>query len=1140
MLLLVSSPSESEAQYFGQNKVNYDTFEWYYLRTENLKIYHPKDSYEIAEFTAWAAEESFQQICDILEYTPENRITIVVYPSHNTFTETNVSFGIQGESTGGFTEFLKNRVVIPYEGSYEKFRHVIHHELTHAVMMRMIYGEGMGSIITGIYRMPLPLWFIEGMAEYTSRFGWGNEADMYMRDAVYNDYLPPIRGLGGYFYYKGGQSIMYYIDQRYGTRKIGELLNRVRTTRDLGRALKISIGVDQEELSKRWHKYLKKEIWPSAVNFESPSDFAEQITDHEDWYNFVNNSPALSPDGDKMVFLSNKDDYFSLYLMSTVSGKIEKRLVKGETNDLFEQLHWLRPGIDWSPDSRQITFAAKAGSQDAIYTLNVESEEITNQFTFEIQGVFSPVWSPDGKYIAFAGHKNGQSDIYIVSLKVGEKGKFWKVTDDIYSDFDPAWSPDGKTLLFTSDRGAQLNPKSDDKKIWSHNYPQVDLYAISLENETIKRLTDDEYEDRTPKWSPRENIISFVSDRAGAYNLYLMDMETGESWAITNILTGAFQPSWSNAGTVAFACFFNAGYDIYLYKNPFDPSRRVEPDLTGYQQKERSKEKVDRPMVKKGDKVKILALGKSSENPMRENERSMSFSSDDDITDKIQVDTTNVSEDIRAFEEDDVALIDASEGEPAPSDSLKEAPDRAEEEEPKHTPEAKGVRLVSGTKSGGDPEPNENPYRNYVFEPAYYNDDYAEKAKEDTVAQGPLVDEEGNLVQKKYKIKFTPDIVNATAGYSTFFGLQGMGQILFSDVLGNHLIFLTTDLYYSFENSNFSFYYYLLKNRLDYGGGAFHNVYFFNLGRIRDRNFGASFNLQYPLSRYRRFEFSTAFVNIDRDVWSDQDLDYKPRERRHFVLPEIAYVSDNTVWGYTGPMNGRRFRVGFAWSPKLQPEVKDETNIWGFDFKTLALDARQYFHVGRDYSFAIRLAGATSFGEHPQTFFMGGVNNWINRRFATGNILTDVDDVYFSSFATPLRGVPYYARRGNNYALQNTEFRFPLIRQMLFGWPLPLFFYNIRGALFLDVGAAWGGEYDTQVRDIDSPTGYRTETVDNKFRLLAENENGKQEFASLAAGYGWGFRVNMGMFLLKWDVAWEHTYDYISKPRYYVSLGTDF
>ncbi|MBS1262560.1 MAG: Protein TolB [Calditrichaeota bacterium] len=1168
-------PINASAQYFGQNKVNYRDFNWYYLQTEHFDIYYPEEYYEVAEFTGWEAEEALISIEDSWNYSLEGRIIIIVFPSHNSFQNNNVGGSTPSESTGGFTEFLKNRVVIPYQGSNEMFRHVIHHELTHAVMLRMLYGEGVQSILTGLSRLPIPLWFIEGMAEYESQFGWSNEASMYIRDAIINDYLMPIEYLQGYFIYKGGQSVLYFLEERYGPEKVGELLRKTRSRRNFNGAVKDVLGYDLEELSERWHKHLKRQIWPTAAAFEAPSDFAVQITDHEEWYNFVNTSPALSPEGDRLAMLSDKDDYLTIYLVNTVTGEIEEKLISSSGGVyLFEQLLWLRPWIDWSPDGRSLAFVGEEHGEDVLYTLDVASSRITGTYRFGLDGVFSPTWSPDGSRILFAGYADGQSDLYIA--EVGEPDSLRELTDDRFSDYDPDWGPDGR-ILFVSDRGDVLEPKQTVLELWNLSYLQNDIYAYNLASGTISRITNDEYEQRTPSFTPRNGVISYVSDRTGAYNLYLHELDTGDSRAVTDVLTGVFTPSWSSGGTVAFASFFNAGYDVYLYKNPFDPSRVKDPSLTYHQQKVRglidntadlearlkamTEMAEDAPASLPADSA---LAGKPVEPGSEQEKRLLEALGEEAAADTVAAvpadtipdaadsntppsgpaagDTLTADpapEQMSPAEADTAAHTSHSavsranrpRGRFAPSDTTVGVSEPDTTSRDTSAVEEEKVRLVSGTRER-PAEQGAGKYRDYVFYPEGWDvDERSDEKEEEQAKPDSIFDEEGKFIPRKYKLKFSPDVVSAAAGYSQFFGLQGYGQIMISDVLGNHVIFVGTDLYYNFENSNFNLYYYHLPKRWDFGGGVFHNVYFFNGLQIldshsgeprtvdvRDRNWGATGTVSYPFSRNRRLDFSLGVVNIDRDIWDWAEYDYVPFQKRHFILPSLAYVFDNTIWGWTGPVNGARYRVGLAYSPKLDDKnPRTATDVWGFDFQTVSFDARRYFHVGRDYAFAFRLAGAASFGEQAQTFFLGGVSNWINRRF-NGRIRGEINEVYFSGFATPLRGTDYYEDSGDRYLLLNNEFRFPLVRQVLFGWPLPFYFSNIRGAAFVDAGSAWYGD---------------------DFRLTEKAPNGDTRFRDLHLGFGWGFRLNLGIFLLKWDMAWKNELNRITQPRYYLSIGAD-
>ncbi len=1075
ILLFCISFSNLYAQ-FGQNKVNYEKFEWLEITTENFDIYYPEGSYNLAEFAGWTAEGSLKKIQASWNYDLLGRIIIVVYPSHNDFQNNNVGWGSPSESTGGFTEFMKNRVVIPFQGSYTVFRHVIHHELTHAVMLRMDFGEGVQSVISGISRMPIPLWFIEGLAEFESNGGWNNESDLYLRDAIINDYLMPIPYLQGYFIYKGGQSVLYYLAEQYGYEKVGELQNAIRRRRDFNTALKDVLGFDLEELSKRWHRSLKREIWPSAGNFEAPSDFAVRMTDHEKWLNFINTSPAISPDGGKIAVLSDKDDYLSIFIINTVSGKIEKKLLTGGGRlYLFEQLLWLRPWIDWSPDGNELVFIGEAGPEDAIYTIDIESGKITREIRLGMQAIFSPVWSPDSKSIVFSGQNNGQTDIYTVNLD--DPSSLKNHTNDTYSDYDPDWGENG-SILFVSERGDDLSVGAT-VDMWEHDYHKTDIYMLDPSENLITRITDDEYEDRTPNWTSKSGVISFVTDRTGVSNIYLKDLNGKAEWAITDVLTGAFTPTWSNAGTVAFASFHEGGYDVYLYKNPFDEDRKMEPKLTHFQQKERGLIKEE-----KRDKVedKVVSI----------------IPNLDDL--KI---------DIGSFMANGaIADLDTSTyNDPKPE---KDAEEDSTETDP-------GIRIISGSRS--EAPQTVSSYNKYEFYPEGWDkpNRYVEEYEE--IEQDSIFNENGEFIQRKYKVRFTPDVVGANAGYSAYFGLQGYGQLMFSDILGNHIIMMALNLNNDFENSNVGFNYLNLTGRYDYGVGAFHNAYFFDYGNFRDRNYGASASITYPLSRNKRFDLSGAFINIDRDRWDYDKWDYVQYQKRHFILPTLSYVYDNSLWGWTAPINGQRFKISFSYSPDIDNAKKDDEEFWGIDFKTLAFDARKYFHIGYDYSFAFRVSGATSWGENPQQFFLGGVSNWINRRFQGGYIRDNIDEIYFSSFATPLRGSNYYDRFGSTYFLSNNEFRFPLIRQMLLGWPLPMFFYNIRGAVFCDIGAAW----------------------DNmEFSGITTTANNETVFDDIAMGYGWGARFDLGIFLVKWDMAWKHELYRVHKPTYFVSLGTDF
>jgi Tol biopolymer transport system component len=559
------APSAKGQDYFGKNKVQYKNFHWSYIQSDHFDVYFSQDGQHIAEFTIAAAESSYAQISKLFRYQLINRVPFVVYNSHNDFQQTNVVSEYLEEGIGGVTELFKNRVVLPYEGDYKKFRHVIHHELVHAVINDMFYGGSIQSIIANNITLQLPLWFNEGLAEYTA-LQWDTNSDMYIRDATINQMLPSINQLSGYSAYRGGQSVWNYIATKYGEQKIGDILNRIKSTRSVEAGFRGSIGLGVEELSERWQKEQKVLYWPDIAKREDPADFARRLTDHKKEGGFYNTSPTITPQGDKVAFISNRDDFFSVYLMSASDGKMIDKLIGGQQTESLEELHLLTPGMAWSPDGRRLAFTTKAGAQDAILILDIESGDFEKS-TFNLDAVFSVAWSPKGNQIAFVGVTARQSDIYVYDLKTKS---LVNLTSDTYSDITPQWSPDGASIFFASDRGGQVSPAT--AALDTNGSANNDIFQVDLESKRVTRITDWPNSDQSsPVVSPDGRKILFVSDRNGINNVYMVNLQTRSFRPVTNSISGVYQLSLSRDGTkLAFSSLSRSGFDIFLMRNPFE------------------------------------------------------------------------------------------------------------------------------------------------------------------------------------------------------------------------------------------------------------------------------------------------------------------------------------------------------------------------------------------------------------------------------------------------------------------------------------------------------------------------------------------------------------------------------------------
>lgn len=1036
---------------FGKNKVHTKDFDWNYIQTKHFDIYFANNGETLTEFTAQSAEEAIASIQKTFNYRVNSRITIIVYNSQNDFQETNVIDEYLSEGIQGFTELFKNRVVIQYTGSYKQFRHLIHHELVHAVMNDMFYGGSIQNIITNNISLQFPIWFNEGLAEYES-LGWDVDSDMFIRDAAISEYLPDIERLDGYFAYRGGQSVFYYIANKFGKEKIGELLNKIKGVGNVEEGFKATLGIDIKELGKRWKEQVKIDYWPDIAIYKSANTFAKKLTDYEKGDGFYNTSPAISPQGDKIVFISNRDFYFDVYIMDAHNGKILDKLVEGSRTPEFEELNILTPGLTWSPDGKKVALSAKSSGYDVIHIIDIDTKD-EEVLPINLQAIHSVTWSNDGKFLAFVGQNDKQSDIYLYDFA---DGKSVNLTNDIFSDSDPSWSIDNKAIYFSSDQGSLPNDIKTETyfKMVENGESQRDIFKYELDNKKKTRITDLPYSDESSaKEEADGNNLMFISDLNGINNIYIKSLQKRDSTnsilnntikPITNSLSGIYQLSLSkDSKKLAFSSLHNAAFTIFLMNNPFESKTELDtlkPTLFITEQIEQ-RDKKDDELIKSSLNKNVVLQNAEGD------------------TNKIKIFTGSVLE----------------------QDSL---------------------------------ENNKRDFSNFVFGASDTTNQMV-FANDSLFMPKDNLDKNGNYLVHPYKINFSTDLIYANAGYSTFYGLLGSTIITFSDVLGDYRIIGVTGLQIDLKNSDYGLAFYSLGGRINYGIQGFHTARFVNLIKdnfinlYRFRNYGISLTASLPLNRFYRFDAGLSWINVLSENLDDFTL---PESQTSFLVPSLGFVHDNVLWGYTSPIEGTRYRLEAYGNPGIGNSR--------LGFYTFTGDYRTYLRFWTDYSFVIRFSGGYSGGPNAQRFFLGGIENWINRSFATSEIPIESNSDYaFLTAVLPLRGFDYSQQIGSKYLLMNYELRFPLIRYLVTGG-LPLLFSNILGVAFIDAGTAWNNT--------------------SKVQLLGRNVNGSVVTKDLLMGTGVGARVFFFNFLLRFDVAWAYDLDHFTKPKFYFSLGADF
>jgi Tol biopolymer transport system component len=575
ILLVMLPTSRSIAQpgsAFGKNKVQYKNFDWKFIQSPHFDIYFYQGGRDLAEFCAEQAESSLESIEHTVRYDITNRIAILCYNSHNDFQQTNAVGEFLPEGVGGVTELLKNRVVLPFEGNYELFRHVIHHELVHAVINDMFIGGTYQALLTG-GGMMIPSWMNEGLAEYESLRGLDIETDMFMRDATLNEAVPPLERLGGYVQYRVGQTMYWYISQKYGPEKVAELLQRIKTSRSIEIGFRTTFGLTVGEFSERYIQALKVLYYPDIARFEEPMNYAEVLADHKKLENFINASPEVSPQGDLVAFISDRNDYYDVYVQSLSKPKDIKRVLSGGgATGNFEELHLLTPGLSWSPDGKRLALAAKSGEKDAVYLIDVNTSEQEKLPDFDLDAIQQVKWSPDGKKLAFAGVKSGASDIYVYDFTTKT---VTNLTLDLFNDRDPDWTGDSRSIYFVSERDNHLVPgEYPTSRAASLNYiaKSKDIYCFHLDSNSIERITDTPDADEIyPAVAHDNSALFFISNKNGINNIWTSTLKGEKARPLTNSVSKIDQISISNdASKLAFSAMHKGGYDMFLLRNPSD------------------------------------------------------------------------------------------------------------------------------------------------------------------------------------------------------------------------------------------------------------------------------------------------------------------------------------------------------------------------------------------------------------------------------------------------------------------------------------------------------------------------------------------------------------------------------------------
>lgn len=1066
---MAAGPLEAQ-RYFGQNQVEYRHFRWRVLETEHFLIHYYPEEAAAAHDAARMAERSYTRLSRVLGHQFREKKPILLFASQQDFAQNNVT-GDLGEGTGGVTDASRQRMILPFTGDYASFEHVLTHEMVHQFQYDVFSRGKAGDNLGTLEAVNPPLWFMEGMAEYLSLGPNHVLTTTWVRDAVVNGNLPTIKQMTDrpdkYFPYRYGEALWRYIGERWGDAAIGEILQS-STTVGIDRAFQRELGATLDQLSDQWREATRQQYLPQLASMQRVRDFAQPLLNPKNTGGNIFLAPVLSPDGKTVAFLANGSEkrgeiFIDLWLGNAATGKKIRRLVESTTNPNFEQLRLLYSQGDFSPDSRHFAFTAQTGGRDVLSVADVRTGDVKQFKNLPVDGVLSPTYSPDGKQIIFCGFVNALTDLYIMDAD-GKNVR--RLTHDKYGDVQPSYSPDGKWVAFATDRATT--------KLDNLTTGKLQIAIMNLATNEITVLPNQAGLNINPVWSPDGRDIAYISDRDGTPNIYMYNVASGQTSQVTKVQGGVsaiteYSPAitWSRAtDRLAFTYYDNNDYTVWTLTNPRSYGKPIPT---------------------------TVAANGTPTTP--------------------------------------------SAGSPTPVTPTPGVPVRDSTPPVKPEEQSSTYRAPQGTRPSGR------------LSPADVRGDSNVVSSVATMLADPNTGLPDTVMFKDYpySIHFAPDYVSggsigvAGGTYGTAFG--GATTVVLSDLTGDHQLAVGAGVYGRLRDFSLLVGYADLSHRLQYSTSGSRDVAYINTGAsyidstgqphsswdIREtyeytryvlNTVGAS--AEYPLNRFTRFELGAQLNSIGRsvvdenyDLYGDGFIDYNEQTVQKlstltYVSPLLAFVSDNTLFGLTGPIEGRRFR--FSASPaigniKWTEYLADYRRYDPIIFNTLTFSTRLFADatVGRDENLFPKYIGTPDFvrGYDQSSFYNG---------YSCGNFLNTSD---INSQGCAAQGLI-----GTRVAVFNEELRFPIIRRFDIG-SLPIGLPPVDGLFFYDAGLAWNrGQRVT----VTKPDNYDV-TVDRY----------------VMRSYGFGLRVNLfNIAVLRWDMARPLDRDTDKKFKWTFSIGPSF
>jgi len=1066
---------------FGKNRVQYNEFVWSYYRHEKYDVFFNEDGKNLAEYTADYTEQILPKIEAFFDYTLEKRMQFVVYNRLSDFRQSNFGLvtGKDEYNIGGTTTVNQNKAYLYFEGDFNKYDEQITAAATRVIINEMLNGSALLDNVANSTLINVPKWFSEGLVAYLSR-QWDIETENQVKDGIINGKYEKFNRLTGNDAIYAGHSFWKYIADTYGESVIPSIIYLTSVSKSIKAGFSNVLGFSIKDLSYEWMGYYLNMFADDEVKPKTP-DAGKMLKKPKKDVVFEN--VKISPSGNFLTFVTNDMGLYKIWLLDIQTGK-KKKIFKREYR-LDQITDYSYPVMAWHPSARYISFITEEKGGLKLYYYNIAEEQLTVRNFLYFDKVLDFSFSKEGSKFVFAGTRMGKTDIYVHDIASSTNQQ---VTNDRADDNFPRFIENDKKIIFSSNRLADTLSTETGA---TRRAPASDLFIFDYTGnaDILMRLNDSKYSHKTNPNEVGKNDFIQLSDNQGIINRYISKFDSTISYVDTTIHYRYFaetapltqyarnileQDYNETADNVAEIIFNNGRYNIYHH--PLNRQEVITESL-----KSTPSQQIRYRLTAERDSLRNI---RKEIIPIQEIADNIIITHGDTVTlGPNIIDINNY-----VFEAEKINAYNEKLNEK----KLELAMDTAQRRRPR-------IRL---------------------YQPVFYQNNMVTQI-------------DFNFLNATYQ-SFTGGAFYFNPGFNVLMKIGA--NDLFEDIKLTGGFRLSPDLdaneyLLSFEN---------LKRRLDkqvvFHRQAFRNNVFdergiFN-GEIKTHMHMLSLILRYPLSQTKSIASTFSFRN-DRTVFLSSNPAYLPlpNEYRNWLGLKFEYIYDNTRSLGLNLYTGTRYKI-FA-------EVQEQVQNDFYELVVFGADIRNYTRIHRSLIFASRFAWSSSQGSSRIIYYLGGVDNWINLnqgRTPTFIPFTEIpidrtQNYAFQAVGTNMRGFSQNIRNGNNFAVFNSEIRFPVFKYLA-NYPLSKsFFENFQLVGFFDVGSAWSGPTPWSSRNAyDSDIirqGPITITID------ADRD-------PIVAGYGFGIHTQLLGYFMRFDWAWGIENRQILPHVFYFSMSLDF